>query len=108
MQESAFETLAEYQTIQVGNYKFQVLNSILKESGIVASINNKNILFVFSKLNGAGNNEYMLNFSNFEIICSKYNNYTTIQCETNVVFKTTGETAENIVDTNQTETITIR
>lgn len=107
LQPSSFVNFEEYEQKELGNYKFSVLNSILKENGVVATVNNKNILFVFSKLNGAGNEEYLLNYDSFEIICSQYNNYVNIQSNKIVVFKENSESAENIINTKNEKQITL-
>ncbi len=108
LQETGFETFEEYQQKQVGNFKFQVLNSILKENSVVATINNKNILFTFTKLNGAGNEEYYLNFSSFEIICSPSINNTTLQSENYIVFNQEQTQNENVIITNKNNYETIK
>ena len=95
----------EYQTKDIYNLNVSVTNSVALKKCFVVSLNNKNILFSFKKLNMGEQEDLLLNYAMFDVVICKDKNYVNLD-GLKIVYN--NESADNIISSKQQNFFTLK
>ncbi len=94
----------EYETIKIGSFNFSVTSFTAKKKCFVATIENNNLLFCFSALNLAEQEDLTLNYSNFIAVISRDKNYTNYDA-LKIVYN--GDSEDKVISSKQQNFFTL-